>query len=123
MIYNKQLEKREIFWLENMLQREFPLKEQFISEINESKVSREQTDYYISITFDRKSQLVQSKGSSSIPIEMVIHQEGSAPMLFLLHTKMGHVSELEILNADSSRLNLDIHITSSNKEIIYDFQR
>lgn len=44
-------------------------------------------------------------------------------MLFLLHTKMGHVSELEILNADSSRLNLDIHITSSNKEIIYDFQR
>lgn len=123
MIYNKQLEKREIFWLENMLQREFPLKEQFISEINESKVSREQTDYYISITFDRKSQLVQSKVSSSIPIEMVIHQEGSAPMLFLLHTKMGHVSELEILNADSSRLNLDIHITSSNKEIIYDFQR
>lgn len=66
MIYNKQLEKREIFWLENMLQREFPLKEQFISEINESKVSREQTDYYISITFDRKSQLVQSKVSSSI---------------------------------------------------------
>ena len=123
MIYNKQLEKREIFWLDNMLQREFPLKEQFISEINESKVSREQTDYYISITFDRKSQLVQSKVSSSIPIEMVIHQEGSAPMLFLLHTKMGHVSELEILNADSSRLNLDIHITSSNKEIIYDFQR
>ena len=123
MIYNKQLEKREIFWLVNMLQREFPLKEQFISEINESKVSREQTDYYISITFDRKSQLVQSKVSSSIPIEMVIHQEGSAPMLFLLHTKMGHVSELEILNADSSRLNLDIHITSSNKEIIYDFQR
>ena len=122
MIHNKYLKQREIFWLENILQGEFPLREQFVSEINKAKVSRKQTDYYISITFDVQPFALSSKVASSIPIEMIVHQENSAPMLFLLHTKMGHVSELEILNADSSKLNLKIPITSSNKEIVHDFE-
>lgn len=121
MINNKYLTSHEIVWLEHMLHRDFPLKEQFISEINAAQISREQTDYYISINFFELQDFAPLKVVDAVPIEMIVQRKNLAPMIFLMHIRKGHIAELEVLNADSSQLNIDFPITASNKEVIYRF--
>lgn len=121
MINNKYLKSYEVLWLEHMLQREFPLKERFVSEINAAKISREQTDYYISINFYGLEDCQPLKVSETVPIEMIVHRERLAPMIFLLHIRKEHIAELEVLNADSSQLDLALPITDFNKKVIYRF--
>ena len=121
MINNKYLNSYEILWLEHMLQRKFPLRERFISEINAAKISREQTDYYISANFYGLEDCQPIKVSETVPIEMIVHRDNLAPMIFLLHIRKGHIAELEVLNADSSQLDITFPITAFNKEVIYYF--
>lgn len=36
-----------------------------------------------------------------IPVEMIAHEQGKAPIMFLLHVVEGYMNELEVLRADS----------------------
>ena len=49
---------------------------------------------------------------------MRVHRTGQVPIQFLLHIVQGYVSELEIFNADSSKIDMDINLENAKVEIV-----
>lgn len=49
----------------------------------------------------------------SVPVETHLHQPNQVPAQFLLHVVQGYVSELEIFNADSSKITEHINLKNA----------
>ena len=56
-----------------------------------------------------------------VPVELRVYKENHVPVQFLLHIINGYVNELEIFNADSSKINHTFEIWNDDrKEIVLD---
>lgn len=53
-----------------------------------------------------------------VPVEMHLHQPNQVPAQFLLHIFQGYVSELEIFNADSSKIAEHINLKNAKIEVL-----
>ena len=99
----RNLYKSERCWIEKILAAEFKGKNILFRQIQKSKVVLEQGYDFISLKFkteesERYPYLVR------VPVEMRVFQKGSAPIVFLLHIVNGFIDELEVLTADSSKI-------------------
>lgn len=121
MIKNSKLNRTEKIWIGTMVSKKFDYKQELLDQVNSADILREYTDYYISLKFNVSAQEKPIIIDAVTPIEMRVYRQNMAPVLFLLHLQQGFLVELEILNADSSKLDKDLDILSAKKEIIYDF--
>lgn len=53
-----------------------------------------------------------------VPVEMYLHEPNQVPVQFLLHVIQGYVSELEIFNADSSKITEHINLKNAKTEVL-----
>ena len=98
MIKNTQLHEEETRWLELLLSRTFPYRDEIVNQISCAKIVRDYTDFYKSLYFEIDAE--------------------SSPIQFLLHIVDGFVSELEIFNADSSKMDDNIVFNKNEAQII-----
>lgn len=117
MIINKSLSMYELRWLELMLSKEFVYREQIIEQLNQAKIHREYTDYYLLLKFE-VCNVDKIENATRVPVEMVVYKKNQVPTQFLLHIFRGYVYELEIFNADSSQINEELIFNSDEVDII-----
>ena len=122
MVKNKALEENEKRWLDTILSQRFFYREEVIRQINGSEISRNYTDFYLSLKFKIDKLMMPIGTNTRIPVEMVVYRPEKAPVQFLLHMINGYISELEIFNADSSKINKDEILTRGNVEILVNEQ-
>lgn len=98
---------REKKWIETLLNVNFLGRDILINQFSEAEVYSEQGYSYISIKTRIKKDVEKYPYDVRVPIEMHAFQLGSAPIVFLLHVIDGVIDELEVLTADSSRIDVD----------------
>lgn len=119
MIKNKAMRENEKIWIETMLSGKFLYRDELIDQINGAEIFREYTDFYISIKFKAVNNMMRKiKTDITVPVEMRVYQTGKVPIQFLLHIIQGYVSELEVFNADSSKMDSHINFEDARVEII-----
>lgn len=126
-IQNSGLSTEEQRWLNEMLIPTVPEYETFIAQINSAAVTRDQTPYYYSLYFHVAPNMpplyLGSTAPPAIhvaPLEMHLIGGGKSPIVFLLHTQNGYVSELEVYPAELTALPDVIDVdTYENVEVEY----
>lgn len=113
----RSLDENEIRWIKKMLDVEFKGKEILFKQIMGAKVFAEQGYDYISIKFVVQKKCEKYPYSVRVPLEMKAFQEESNPIVFVLHIINGFIDELEIITADSSKINLE---NISLENVIYE---
>lgn len=103
----RDLNNRELEWINKLLSVNFMGREILKKQIAKSQIVFEQNYDYVSIKFLFKATLEYFPYKVKVPIEMRAFQDNSSPILFLLHVVNGLVFELEILTADSSKININ----------------
>lgn len=117
MVENGALRENEKEWLNAILSEEFYCRDEIIKQISCAKISREYTNYYLSLKFTIKSSFPSIKSTIRVPVEMRVYKKGKPPTQFLLHIVNGYLNELEIFNADSSRVNPNLTFSKHEKKI------
>ena len=97
----------ELGWIEKLFSVDFAGKEILQKKIEKAKISLEKNYDYISLKFSIKGAPEKFPYKVRVPIEMRAFQKNSAPILFLLHIIDGTISELEILTADTSKIDIN----------------
>ena len=115
---NKNLTFLENSWLSKMLEKEDELNRQLKLQILHSKVDREYTEFYLILKFHVQQLIPLIKTNVRVPVEMYLKQDGHPPIVFFLHVLNGYVHELEIFNADSSKINSHIDLNKGSVEVI-----
>lgn len=104
--------------IETLLSEDFGQGE-IINQINCAEILREYTEFYMALKFKVDNNKVQKiQTNIRVPVEMRVHRTGQVPIQFLLHIVQGYVSELEIFNADSSKIDMDINLENAKVEIV-----
>jgi hypothetical protein len=97
--------------LEFVLSHDFPEKSEVIEQLNnmkEAEITRDVTPYYWILEF-RPNDINPGQGPMRPYIDIqVLHGNEIAPTVFTLYERNGFVFELEIYNADSTAMNLDV---------------
>lgn len=123
MITNINILPNEKVWLNFMLQEEFLCRDELVEQINCAEIDRSYTDFYISIKFKlNKKKIKPIKNNVRVPVEMRVFSENSVPIQFFLFVVEGYISELEVFNADSSKISADLNISGEKIEILIDHQ-
>lgn len=78
-----------------------------IDQINASETEHFITAYYHIVQFFVEQVEILDVIKKS-PIELIIYPPNKAPVVVWLHIKDGYIKELEIFNADSTRIEYDI---------------
>lgn len=109
-IRNDIFTEREKSFLEFVLQFDFPERERITEQLNLLKaedIVRDITPYYWIMEF--RPACVRPGYDCMCPVVdfQVLYEGGAAPTVFDLCTRDGHVFELQIYNADSSKMDLD----------------
>lgn len=103
----RKIDKREKKWIDSLLNTNFKGKEILQEQVLHARVSCEEEYAYISLKFKVEAEIERFPYKVRVPVEMRAFQELSAPIIFLLHVMNGFIDELEIITADSSRLDPD----------------
>lgn len=122
MIKNKDMTENEKNWLDTLLSKNFQYRKEVINQINSAKVIRKYTEYYLSLKFEIDNKEPPTEIKVRVPIELRLYKQGQVPTQFLLHFMRGYVSELEVFNADSSKITANLTFTNKDTEIILDPQ-
>ena len=119
MIKNAAIRINEKNWIETLLSEDFLGRVEIINQINCAEILREYTEFYMALKFKVDNNKVQKiQTNIRVPVEMRVHRTGQVPIQFLLHIVQGYVSELEIFNADSSKIDMDINLENAKVEIV-----
>ena len=119
MIKNAAIRINEKNWIETLLSEDFLGRGEIINQINCAEILREYTEFYMALKFKVENNKVQKiQTNIRVPVEMRVHRTGQVPIQFLLHIVQGYVSELEIFNADSSKIDMDINLENAKVEIV-----
>ncbi len=102
---HRNLYKEEQYWIKKMLEMEFKGKQILVKQICKAKVNLEQGYDFVSFKF-KTAEKTQYPYAVRVPIEMRAFRKNSAPIVFLLHVVNGFIDELEIITADSSKLDM-----------------
>ncbi len=97
----------EKHWLEKMLDIEFKGKSVLLRQLLNAKVILEQGYDFISLKFKIEG-TEKYPYPVRVPVEMRTFNENTAPIVFLLHIINGFIDELEVITADSSRIDIEI---------------
>ncbi|GKI16244.1 hypothetical protein CE91St44_27290 [Oscillospiraceae bacterium] len=117
-IENNEINALEKLWLKTILSQDFDHRDEIINQINHSKIEREYTDFYLLLKFKVDSKIHPIQTDISVPVEMRLHEPNQVPVQFLLHIVQGYVSELEIFNADSSKIAEHINLKNAKIEVL-----
>lgn len=117
MIENEELTAYELQCLNILLSEKIRYKKEMIEQLNCAKVSREYTEYYLSLKFMVRRMKQKIPIKTRVPIEMRVYIDNYVPIQFLLHIIGGYISELEIFNADSSIISREIILDNAKIEI------
>lgn len=101
----RNLNEKERKWIEKILDIEFKGRETLLKQTINAKVIVEQGFDYISLKFKMEEKIEKYPYKVRVPVEMRVFQKESVPIIFLLHIVNGVIDELEIITADSSRIN------------------
>jgi hypothetical protein len=101
------LNNKEIQWIYKLLSVDFASKEILLKQINNATAIFSEDFSFASVKFSVESSTDKFPYNIRVPVEMRVFRNGSAPIIFLLHVIDGYVNELEILTADSSKIDLD----------------
>ena len=115
-IENNEINALEKLWLKTILSQDFDHRDEIINQINHSKIEREYTDFYLLLKFKVDSKIHPIQTDISVPVEMRLHEPNQVPVQFLLHIFQGYVSELEIFNADSSKIAEHINLKNAKED-------
>ena len=119
MIKNAAIRINEKNWIETLLSEDFLGRGEIINQINCAEILREYTEFYMALKFKVDNNKVQKiQTNIRVPVEMRVHRTGQVPIQFLLHIVQWYVSELEIFNADSSKIDMDINLENAKVEIV-----
>ena len=119
MIKNAAIRINEKNWIETLLSEDFLGRGEIINQINCAEILREYTEFYMALKFKVDNNKVQKiQTNIRVPVEMRVHRTGQVPIQFLLHIVQGYVSEFEIFNADSSKIDMDINLENAKVEIV-----
>lgn len=99
------LYKNERYWIDKMLEVEFKGKQFLLGQVLKAKVVLEQGYDFISLKF-RTEETERYPYPVRVPVEMRAFQKESAPIVFLLHVVNGFIDELELITADSSKIDM-----------------
>ena len=103
----RELNEKEKTWLDKLLAIDFKGKKILKLQLSKAKVEYVEEYAYISLKFKIDSKIAKYPYLVRVPVEMRAYQEGSAPIIFLLHIIDGIIYELEIITADSSKINVN----------------
>lgn len=118
-IQNQKLRKDETQWLLTLLKKQFSKREEIIRQINNAKIEREYTKFFLSVRFSVDKKIEPINIRTRVPVEMHVYRKKGCPVQFLLHIVNGYVSELEVFCADSSEIDANLELDKAEKiEII-----
>jgi len=103
----RKMNSNEKEWISKILDAEFKGKEILSIQVSKAIVSYEQDYTFLSLKFKLEGKVDKYPYKVRVPVEMRAFQEQSAPIVFLLHVIDGVVNELEVISADSSKLEVD----------------
>jgi hypothetical protein len=91
-------------WIDKLLDVDLQGKDILMKQFLKAQAICEKGYEFISLKFEVKNSDEKYPYPIRVPIEMRAFQEGSAPVIFLLHIIDGLVNELEIFSADLSQI-------------------
>ena len=119
-IENEAIKPNEKEWLEGIFSKKFRYRKEIIYQINNAKIEREYTDFYLLLKFKVDSGIPPVQMDIRVPVEMRIYKDNQVPIQVLLHIVQGYVSEVEIFNADSSKITRNINFKNAKIEVLVD---
>jgi len=100
-------------WIKKILAVDFKGKKILQQQVSLSLVTSKNYDSVVSILFDVCKSASKFPYAERVPIEMRAFQKDRNPILFLIHVVGGYICELEVLTADSSKIQVgEIRIDS-----------
>ena len=114
----RELNQKEKSWLDKLLTINFKGKDILCFQLSKAKIEYVEEYAYISLKFNLDEQVEKYPYITRVPVEMRAFQTESAPIIFLLHIINGLLNELEIITADSSKINPNsIELTEVEYEV------
>ena len=101
----RKLNETEQFWIEKVLEIDFKGKKYLLGQVLRAKVHVEYGYDFISLKF-KTEENEKYPYPVRVPVEMRAFQEKSTPIVFLLHVVNGFIDELEVITADSSKIDM-----------------
>ena len=94
---------KERQWLKKIFECEFKGKHILEKQLLKAKAISEEGYDFISLKF-KTDETEKYPYSVRVPVEMRVFDNNSAPKVFLLHIIGGFIDELEVITADSSKM-------------------
>ncbi len=120
----REINEKEQQWINSLMNVEFKGKDILLKQFSKARIIVYKQEYaFISINFKVEEETELYPFHVRVPIEMRAFQQASAPIIFLLHIVDGVINELEIITADSAKIETDnIELTrveyDINQEVI-----
>lgn len=112
----RKLQTKELDWLKKMLEVNFLGKTELLEQIQNAYVTPHYCNNFISLKFHVGVGTDIFPYKVRNPVEMRAYQEDSVPVVCLIHILNGYLDELEVFNADSSKISDDFSL--ENVELV-----
>ena len=99
----REINSKEQQWLKKIFECEFKGKHILEKQLLKAKAISEEGYDFISLKF-KTDETEKYPYSVRVPVEMRVFDNNSAPKVFLLHIIGGFIDELEVITADSSKM-------------------
>lgn len=111
-----EINSKERQWLKKIFECEFKGRHILEKQLLKAKAISEEGYDFISIKF-KTDETEKYPYSVRVPVEMRVFDNNSAPKVFLLHIIDGFIDELEVITADSSKMDSE-NITFEKVEFV-----
>lgn len=114
----RELNEKEQQWIDSLMNVKFQGRDILLKQFTKARIVYKQEYDFISIKFKIEGEIEPYPFHVRVPVEMRAFQQASAPIVFLLHIVSGIINELEIITADSTKIEADnIELTRVEYEI------
>ena len=96
-----------LMWFDKLLSVNFKGKEAIEQQLKSATFIVEKHYAHIIVEISVPTNVNKFPYNIRVPVHMVVFREGAAPIEFVLHILDGYAIELEILTADSKKIDLD----------------
>jgi hypothetical protein len=107
VILGRPLNGEEKQWINKLLSVDFMGKAILQRQLDKAKVILYEEYSFVYLKFFVEDSIEKFPYKIRVPVEMRVFQKDLAPVQFFLHVINGYIDELEILMADSSKLDID----------------
>ena len=103
----RNINEKEQKWINSLMNVEFQGRDILLKQFSKAKIIYDQEYAFISLKFKIEGEVEPYPYSVRVPVEMIVFQNSTAPIVFLLHVVNGVIDELEIITADSTQIDAD----------------